>query len=162
MVFVCMGTSPGVEVVIAHQGMDRKSKRALNASKILPRRRAASSPRLSSSFSATSRVSLNFDKLLFESNFFFLFSASLERRARNVFVYALSSRRSHYLLRRRVMTLALFLLLQVTRVTRVSVAARALARKMTIRRARRTKRNEASFPRLRPTSSGRGCSSISR
>lgn len=37
MVFVCMGTSPRVEVVIAHQGMDRKSKRGLNASKILLR-----------------------------------------------------------------------------------------------------------------------------
>lgn len=31
MVFVCMGTSPRVEVVIAHQGMDRKSERSLNA-----------------------------------------------------------------------------------------------------------------------------------
>lgn len=38
MVFVCMGTSPRVEVVIAHQGMDRKSKRGLNASEILRRR----------------------------------------------------------------------------------------------------------------------------
>jgi len=38
MVFVCMGTSPRVEVVIAHQGMDRKSERGLNASGIpLPR-----------------------------------------------------------------------------------------------------------------------------
>jgi len=34
MVFVCMGTSPRVEVVIAHQGMDRKSERGLNASEI--------------------------------------------------------------------------------------------------------------------------------
>lgn len=32
MVFVCMGTSPRVEVVIAHQGMDRKSERSLNMS----------------------------------------------------------------------------------------------------------------------------------
>lgn len=31
MVFVCMGTSPRVEVVIAHQGTDRKSERGLNA-----------------------------------------------------------------------------------------------------------------------------------
>lgn len=38
MVFVCMGTSPRVEVVIAHQGMDRKSERGLNASEILLRR----------------------------------------------------------------------------------------------------------------------------
>lgn len=38
MVFVCMGTSPRVEVVIAHQGMDRKSERSLNASGILLRR----------------------------------------------------------------------------------------------------------------------------
>lgn len=38
MVFVCMGTSPRVEVVIAHQGMDRKSERGLNASGILLRR----------------------------------------------------------------------------------------------------------------------------
>lgn len=37
MVFVCMGTSPRVEVVIAHQGMDRKSERGLNASEILLR-----------------------------------------------------------------------------------------------------------------------------
>jgi len=35
MVFVCMGTSPRVEVVIAHQGMNRKSERSLNASGIL-------------------------------------------------------------------------------------------------------------------------------
>lgn len=38
MVFVCMGTSPRVEVVIAHQGMDRKSERSLNASGIVLRR----------------------------------------------------------------------------------------------------------------------------
>lgn len=38
MVFVCMGTSPRVEVVIAHQGMDRKSERSLNTSGILLRR----------------------------------------------------------------------------------------------------------------------------
>lgn len=38
MVFVCMGTSPRVDVVIAHQGMDRKSERNLNASGILLRR----------------------------------------------------------------------------------------------------------------------------
>lgn len=38
MVFVCMGTSPRVEVVIAHQGMNRKSERSLNTSGILLRR----------------------------------------------------------------------------------------------------------------------------
>lgn len=38
MVFVCMGTSPRVEVVIAHQGMDRKSERSLNAPGIVLRR----------------------------------------------------------------------------------------------------------------------------
>lgn len=38
MVFVCMGTSPRVEVVIAHQGMDRKSERGLNVSEILLQR----------------------------------------------------------------------------------------------------------------------------
>lgn len=58
--------------------------------------------------------------------------------------------------------LALSLLLQVTRVTRVSVVARARAKRTMIRRARRTKKSEESFPRSRPTSSGRGCSNISR
>lgn len=44
MVFVCMGTSPRVEVVIAHQGMDRKSERSLNVSEILRRRARPSLP----------------------------------------------------------------------------------------------------------------------
>lgn len=37
MVFVCMGTSPRVEVVIAHQGMNRKSERSLNTGILLRR-----------------------------------------------------------------------------------------------------------------------------
>lgn len=44
MVFVCMGISPRVEVVIAHQGMDRKSERGLNVSEILRRRARPSLP----------------------------------------------------------------------------------------------------------------------
>jgi len=66
------------------------------------------------------------------------------------------------LIRQHVMILVLFLLLQVTRVTRASVVARARARKMTIRQERKTKRNEVSFLKLRRTSSGRGSFNILR
>lgn len=53
MVFVCMGTSPRVEVVIAHQGMDRKSERGLNVSEILRARPSLLNVKLKEKFMYT-------------------------------------------------------------------------------------------------------------